>query len=117
MTLASCVASELLSGTPVQIVLGMVATLLAGAAFGLMNGLIVVYGYSVEAFMAWYSATPMEGFMIANRVTGPYWWAYWTLIFCNGVIPQLLWFKRVRMNIPLLFLISLIVNGRAWILE
>ena len=66
----------------------------------LATGLIVFYGYTVEAFMAWYSASSWEGFMLSNRATGPYWWAYWTLIFCNGVIPQLLWFKRVRMNIP-----------------
>jgi Ni/Fe-hydrogenase subunit HybB-like protein len=81
----------------------------------LATGLIVFYGYAVEAFMAWYSASSWEGFMISNRATGPYWWAYWTLIFCNGVIPQLLWFKRVRMNIPVLFLISLIVNVGMWL--
>ena len=81
----------------------------------LATGLIVFYGYAVEAFMAWYSASSWEGFMLSNRATGPYWWAYWTLIFCNGVIPQLLWFKRVRMNVPLLFLISLIVNVGMWL--
>ena len=81
----------------------------------LATGLIVFYGYAVEAFMAWYSASSWEGFMLSNRATGPYWWAYWTLIFCNGVIPQLLWFKRVRMNIPVLFLISLIVNTGMWL--
>jgi Ni/Fe-hydrogenase subunit HybB-like protein len=81
----------------------------------LATGLIVFYGYAVEAFMAWYSASSWEGFMLSNRATGPYWWAYWTLIFCNGVIPQLLWFKRVRMNIPLLFVISLIVNVGMWL--
>jgi molybdopterin-containing oxidoreductase family membrane subunit len=81
----------------------------------LATGLIVFYGYAVEAFMAWYSASSWEGFMLSNRATGPYWWAYWTLIFCNGVIPQLLWFKRVRMNVPLLFVISLIVNVGMWL--
>jgi molybdopterin-containing oxidoreductase family membrane subunit len=53
--------------------------------------------------------------MIANRVTGPYWWAYASLIFCNGVMPQTLWFKRVRTNIPLLFVIALIVNVGMWL--
>ena len=53
--------------------------------------------------------------MIANRVTGPYWWAYASLIFCNGVVPQTLWFKRVRTNIPLLFVIALIVNVGMWL--
>jgi molybdopterin-containing oxidoreductase family membrane subunit len=81
----------------------------------LATGLIVLYGYSVEAFMAWYSASPPERFMLANRVTGPYWWAYASLIFCNGVVPQTLWFKRVRTNIWLLFVIALLVNTGMWL--
>jgi Ni/Fe-hydrogenase subunit HybB-like protein len=81
----------------------------------LATGLIVLYGYSVEAFMAWYSASPPERFMLANRVTGPYWWAYASLIFCNGVVPQTLWFKRVRTNIWLLFFIALLVNTGMWL--
>jgi len=81
----------------------------------LATGLIVLYGYSVEAFMAWYSASPPERFMIANRVTGPYWWAYASLIFCNGFVPQTLWFKRVRTNIWLLFVIALLVNTGMWL--
>jgi molybdopterin-containing oxidoreductase family membrane subunit len=81
----------------------------------LATGLIVFYGYCVEAFMAWYSASEWEGFMIANRTTGPYWWAYWLLILCNGLTPQLLWFKQVRTNIPLLFLVALVVNTGMWL--
>ena len=81
----------------------------------LVTGLIVFYGYAVEAFMGWYSASEYEGFMIANRMTGPYWYMYWALIFCNGVMPQLLWFKRVRTNIALLFLMSLVVNTGMWL--
>ena len=81
----------------------------------LATGLIVFYGYAVEAFMAWYSASSWEGFMIVNRMTGPYWYMYWALILCNGVIPQLLWFKWVRMNIPLLFAISIVVNVGMWL--
>ena len=65
--------------------------------------------------MSWYAASPAEGFMIANRMRGPYWWAYASLIFCNGVMPQTLWFKRVRTNVPLLFLIALIVNVGMWL--
>ena len=81
----------------------------------LVTGLIVLYGYSVEAFMGWYAASEWEGFMIANRVTGPYWYMYAALIFCNGVIPQTLWFTKVRTNIPLLFVIALIVNVGMWL--
>jgi molybdopterin-containing oxidoreductase family membrane subunit len=81
----------------------------------LATGLIVGYGYMVEAFMAWYSANTYEGFMMWNRMTGPYWWAYAMLIFCNVITPQTLWFRRVRMSVPALFVISLIVNVGMWL--
>ena len=66
----------------------------------LATGLIVAYGYSVEAFMGWYSANQYETFMISNRMFGNYWYMYWFLILCNGVTPQLLWFKKVRTQHP-----------------
>ncbi len=59
----------------------------------LATGLIVGYGYMIETFMAWYSADNYEQFMIHNRMTGPYAPFYWSLIFCNIVAPQILWFK------------------------
>ena len=58
----------------------------------LATGLIVAYGYVMETFMAWYSANTYEEFMMKNRMTGPYWPFYWSLIACNIVIPQSLWF-------------------------
>ena len=70
----------------------------------LVTGLIVAYGYTVEAFIAWYSGNAYEGFMIWNRLMGPYRSLYWALLLCNVVIPQLLWLKPVRMRVPLLFL-------------
>jgi molybdopterin-containing oxidoreductase family membrane subunit len=81
----------------------------------LVTGLIVFYGYVIEAFMAWYSASPYEEYMILNRMTGPYALNYWVLILCNGLTPQVLWFKRVRTNVPLLFVIALIVNVGMWL--
>src|SRR2546428_2427205 len=81
----------------------------------LVTGLIVAYGYMTEAFIAWYSADIYEGFVPLNRLTGPYAIAYWMLILCNIAIPQLLWFKRVRTNVPLLFGISLVVNVGMWL--
>ncbi len=81
----------------------------------LATGLIVFYGYAVEAFMAWYSATSWEGFMMKNRMFGNYWYMYWALIFCNGLVPQLLWFKKVRMNVGLLFAIAIVVNIGMWL--
>jgi molybdopterin-containing oxidoreductase family membrane subunit len=81
----------------------------------LLTGLIVAYGYLTEGFIAWYSADKFEVFVPLNRMTGPYAPTYWALILCNIVIPQLLWFKRVRMNVPVLFVISLIVNVGMWL--
>src|SRR5437899_4654725 len=81
----------------------------------LATGLIVGYGYMTEAFFGWYSANKYESFMILNRMTGPYAPTYWSLIFCNIITPQSLWFKKVRSNVPLLFVISLIVNVGMWL--
>jgi len=81
----------------------------------LATGLIVAYGYVMEAFMAWYSGNPYEGYMMLNRVTGPYGPIYAALILCNIVIPQLLWSGRVKASVPLLFLISLVVNTGMWL--
>lgn len=82
----------------------------------LATGLIVVYGYAMEAFFAWYSSSPSELFMIKNRIwTGPYWWSYWMLIFCNGISIQFLWFKRFRESPFWLFVISIIVSVGMWL--
>ncbi len=81
----------------------------------LATGLIVGYGYMIEAFMGWYSASPYEGSMIWNRMTGPYAPTYWALIFCNIVTPQFLWSKKVRSSPLVLFAIAMIVNVGMWL--
>jgi len=81
----------------------------------LVTGLIVAYGYTVEAFIAWYSGNAYEGFMIWNRITGPYRSLYWALLFCNILAPQVLWFKRMRQYAAGLFVVSLIVNVGMWL--
>lgn len=79
------------------------------------TGMIVAYGYMTEAFMAFYSGNQYERYMILNRMTGPYAFFYWSLILCNIAIPQALWSKRVRNNVPALFVISLIINVGMWL--
>jgi Ni/Fe-hydrogenase subunit HybB-like protein len=82
----------------------------------LATGLIVVYGYAMELYFAWYSASPYEWFMMKNRIWfGPYWWSYWLLIICNGLSIQLLWFKRFRESPFWLFVISVIVSIGMWL--
>jgi len=81
----------------------------------LATGLIVAYGYMMETFMAFYSGDPFDKFLVLNRMTGPYKYFYWMLIACNIVIPQSLWSWRVRSSVPMLFIISLIVNVGMWL--
>ena len=81
----------------------------------LATGLIVFYGYCMEAFFGWYSANQFEEFMIVNRMTGPYAGYYWALIFCNGVVPQLLWSRKVRTNVVPLFAVCMVVNVGMWL--
>jgi len=81
----------------------------------LVTGLIVFYGYTMEAFFGWYSANEFEQYMILNRMTGPYAALYWALIFCNGVVPQVLWSRKVRHSIPALFAVAMVVNVGMWL--
>jgi Ni/Fe-hydrogenase subunit HybB-like protein len=87
----------------------------AAAKFMLGTGLIVAYGYSMEAFFSWYSGDPYESFMYWNRMTGPYGFTYALLITCNIALPQALWSRRVRHNIVLVWIISIIVNIGMWL--
>jgi molybdopterin-containing oxidoreductase family membrane subunit len=80
----------------------------------LATGLIVAYGYGTEVFMAWYSASHWEYFMMWNRMFGPLGWAYWVLVTCNIALPQLLWLRSVRMSPGKMFVMSLIVNSGMW---
>ena len=81
----------------------------------LVTGMIVAYGYANEAFFSWYSSNPYEAYMMLNRMTGPYAVFYWALIAINAVMIQLFWFRRVRDNIALLFVLSLLVNVGMWL--
>jgi molybdopterin-containing oxidoreductase family membrane subunit len=81
----------------------------------LATGLIVAYGYTMEAFFGWYSGNTYEQFMIWNRMTGPYWYMYWALILCNVVAPNTLWLPSLRRNVPFLFFISLVVSVGMWL--
>jgi Ni/Fe-hydrogenase subunit HybB-like protein len=81
----------------------------------LATGLIVAYGYMMEAFFGWYSGNPFERYMIYNRMHGPYAGYYWALILCNGLAPQLLWFKKIRENLLVLWLISIVVSIGMWL--
>ena len=79
------------------------------------TGLIVAYAYILETFTAWYSGNVYEMSAIWNRMTGPYKWFYWTLVACNVLAPNALWFKRIRSKPVLLFIWSMIVLLGMWL--
>ena len=81
----------------------------------LATGSIVAYGYGMEVFMSWYSASHWEFFMMWNRMFGPMGWAYWTLILTNIAIPlTTLWSRRLRVSPSYLFFLSFVVNIGMW---
>ena len=80
----------------------------------LATGSMVGYAYGVEFFMAWYSGNPAERFTFINRLFGPYWWAYWIMVSCNVISPQLFWFKKIRQSPWLIFPVTIFVNIGMW---
>jgi Ni/Fe-hydrogenase subunit HybB-like protein len=80
----------------------------------LVTGTLVGYAYAMEFFIAWYSGNPYERYVFINRATGPYWWAYWSMITCNVISPQLFWSKKLRTSIPVMFIVSIFINIGMW---
>ena len=79
-----------------------------------VTGSIVCIAYLTEFFIAWYSGVEYESYCFVNRATGPYWWAYWMMMSCNVISPQLFWFKKLRTSILVSFILSVIVNIGMW---
>jgi molybdopterin-containing oxidoreductase family membrane subunit len=80
----------------------------------IITGSIVGIAYITELFMAWYSGVEGEQYAFLNRATGPYWWAYFCMMSCNVISPQLFWIKKIRTNLIATFILSLIVNIGMW---
>lgn len=80
----------------------------------LATGSMVGYAYAMEFFIAWYSGNPYEGFVFINRATGDYAWAYWSMVSCNVIFPQVFWIRKMRTSIPVMFAISIIINFGMW---
>lgn len=78
------------------------------------TGSLVGLAYTTEFFTAWYSGSLWERYLFANRMFGPFGWAYWIMFTCNVVTPQLFWFKKIRTNMFLTFIISIFVNIGMW---
>ncbi|MBT7376879.1 MAG: polysulfide reductase NrfD, partial [Candidatus Marinimicrobia bacterium] len=80
----------------------------------IVTGGIVTLSYATEFFMAWYSGNGYEQFVFLNRALGPFSWAYWIMVGCNLITPQFFWFKRIRRNVVIVFILSIFVNIGMW---
>jgi Ni/Fe-hydrogenase subunit HybB-like protein len=78
------------------------------------TGMMVGYAYGSEFFIAWYSGNPYEQYAFVNRAFGPYAWSYWIMVSCNVIFPQIFWIKKMRRSIPVMFVISILVNVGMW---
>ncbi len=80
----------------------------------LATGSMVGFAYATEFFIAWYGGNPNESFAFINRAFGPYAWAYWIMVTCNVITPQLFWSKKIRTNIPVMWVMYIFVNIGMW---
>ncbi|GGZ28273.1 molybdopterin oxidoreductase [Echinicola pacifica] len=80
----------------------------------IITGSIVGIAYITEFFIAWYSGVEAEQYAFINRAFGPYWWAYWSMMTCNVISPQLFWFKKIRTSLVFTFILSIVVNIGMW---
>ncbi|MFQ5702172.1 MAG: NrfD/PsrC family molybdoenzyme membrane anchor subunit [Acidobacteriota bacterium] len=81
----------------------------------LLTSTMVGYAYGVEIFIAWFSGNAFERYAVLNRALGPYAWAYWVMVGCNVLAPQVFWSRRARTSIPVLFIVSILVNVGMWL--
>ena len=80
----------------------------------MVTGSMVGFAYLMEFFVAWYSGVEYEKAIFILRATGPYAWAYWIMITCNVISPQVFWSKKLRRNVAFTFFISIVVNIGMW---
>jgi molybdopterin-containing oxidoreductase family membrane subunit len=80
----------------------------------LATGSMVGFAYATEFFIAWYGGNPNEAFAFINRAFGPYAWAYWTMVSCNVIAPQFFWFKKIRTNTLVMWILYIFVNIGMW---
>jgi molybdopterin-containing oxidoreductase family membrane subunit len=92
--------------------LAMVLTAMCKLIIGM--GGVVATAYATEFFIAWYSGNEYERFAFMNRALGPFAWTYWTMVTCNVVTPQLFWFRKIRSNLVVVFILSIFINVGMW---
>jgi molybdopterin-containing oxidoreductase family membrane subunit len=86
----------------------------AMAKVTLATGTMVGFAYATEFFTAWYSGSLFERYVFLNRSFGPYAWAYWIMVSCNVLSPQVFWFRWARRTPWFIFIFSIFVNIGMW---
>ena len=80
----------------------------------LLTSCIVGLAYSTEFFIAMYSENRYERYLFLNRATGTMAWSYWIMVSCNVIAPQVFWFKAARRSLPLVFVVTILINIGMW---
>jgi molybdopterin-containing oxidoreductase family membrane subunit len=80
----------------------------------LATSCLVGLAYAIELFSAFYSGNSFEEFTFLNRLRGPFAWGFWIMVSCNVLIPHLFWFKKIRLSLPVVFVITILVNIGMW---
>jgi Ni/Fe-hydrogenase subunit HybB-like protein len=80
----------------------------------LLTSTIVFYAYAIEFFVAWYSGNAYEWAIFEKRAVGPYAFYFWVMVFCNCIFPLIFWSRRMRRSIPVVFVVSVLINVGMW---
>jgi molybdopterin-containing oxidoreductase family membrane subunit len=80
----------------------------------IVTSLMVGYAYIMELFTAWYCGVVVERYAFLNRALGPYAWAYWIMVACNVLVPQLFWIRKIRRTALFIYPIVILVNVGMW---
>ncbi|HLN29048.1 MAG TPA: NrfD/PsrC family molybdoenzyme membrane anchor subunit [Gemmataceae bacterium] len=75
---------------------------------------LVGLAYAIEFFTALQSPNRYEYYAFVNRALGPLGWGYGIMVLCNVLLPQTLWFRRIRTNLLAVWILSLIINVGMW---
>ena len=71
--------------------------------------------YLTEWFTTWYGGERIEQEHLHYLFHGDYAPLYYAMLGCNVVVPQLLWAGRLRRNIAVAFVVSIVINIGMWL--
>lgn len=81
----------------------------------LFSALVMSLSYATEWFFAWYSKDQADRYLVWWEFFGTYGPIYITMLACNCMIPQLLWFRFARRSLAWLVPIAILINVGMWL--